>query len=235
MKLPSVLIADDHIIVSQGLQSLLEDEFDVVGTVTNGRALIDAARQLKPDVLVVDISMPILNGLDAVRELRREGDDTKVVFLTMHAEAQIAIEAIRIGATGYVLKQAAGDELVAAIRASMKGRTYLTPFVGQDVLQLLIGSRHRQEQQLAQRATHKYEVLEMLAQGRTHEDIAEAMSLDREAVEAYRDEMIQTFGVQTTSQLIRLASQMGLVSVSPVDLDHSSTNWVVVELSSTEK
>jgi DNA-binding NarL/FixJ family response regulator len=228
---PSVLIADDHIIVSQGLQSLLEDEFEVVGTVTNGRALIDAARQLRPAVLVVDISMPILNGLDAVRELRRDGDKTKVVFLTMHAEAQIAIEAIRIGASGYVLKQAAGDELVAAIRAAMKGRTYLTPFIAQDALQLLIGSRHRQEKQLAQRATHKYEVLQMLAQGRTHQDIAGALSLKLDAIETYRDEMIQTFGVQTTSQLIRLASQMGLVSVSPVEPDQSPTKWVVVELS----
>jgi len=230
MKLPSVLIADDHIIVSQGLQSLLEDEFDIVGTVTNGRALIEAARQLKPDVLVVDISMPILNGLDAVRQLRREGDQTKVVFLTMHAEAQIAIEAIRIGATGYVLKQAAGDELVAAIHASMKGRTYLTPYIAQDMLHLLIGSRHRQEKHLAERAKNKQEILQMLAQGRTQQDVAKALNLEVDDVETYREEMIQTFGVQTTSELIRFAIQIGFVSTV-----ESAVNWVPLALSTTPK
>ena len=97
MNRPRILLADDHIIVSQGLQSLLEDEFDVVGSVTDGRALVDAARLLKPDVIVADISMPILNGVDAVRQLRREGDKTKVVFLTMHTDAQIAVEAFRVG------------------------------------------------------------------------------------------------------------------------------------------
>jgi DNA-binding NarL/FixJ family response regulator len=227
MKRTSVLIADDHIIVSQGLQSLLVDEFNIVGTVTNGRALIEATRQLKPDVLIVDISMPILNGLDAVRQLRREGDETKVVFLTMHAEAQIAMEAIRIGATGYVLKQAAGDELVAAIHASMKGRTYLTPYIAQDMLQLLIGSRHRQEKHLAERAKNKQEILQMLAQGRTQQDMAEALNLEVDDVETYREEMIQTFGVQTTSELIRLAIQIGLVSVSAVELIGLPQAWVL--------
>jgi DNA-binding NarL/FixJ family response regulator len=230
MKLPSVLIADDHIIVSQGLQSLLEDEFDIVGTVTNGRALIEATRQLRPDVLVVDISMPILNGLDAVRQLRREGDETKVVFLTMHAEAQIAMEAIRIGATGYVLKQAAGDELVAAIHASMKGRTYLTPYIAQDMLQLLIGSRYRQEKHLAERARTKQEILQMLAQGRTQQDMADVLNLEVDDVDTYREEMIQTFGVQTTSELIRLAIQIGFVSTV-----ESAVNWVALAMSTTPK
>jgi len=227
MKLPSVLIADDHIIVSQGLQSLLEDEFDIVGTVTNGRALIEAARQLKPDVLVVDISMPILNGLDAVRQLRKEGNQTKVVFLTMHAEAQIAIEAIRIGATGYVLKHAAGDELVAAIHASMKGRTYLTPYIAQDMFQLLVGSRHRQDQHLAERGKHKHEILQMLAEGRTQQDVAKVLNLEVDDVETYREEMIQTFGVQTTAELIRLVIQIGLVSVSAVELIAQPQAWVL--------
>ena len=148
-KLPRVLIADDHIIVSQGLQSLLEDEFDIVACVTDGRALIEAARRLKPDVVVADISMPVLNGLDAVRYMKKDGDPTKVVFLTMHAEAAIAVEAFRAGASGYVLKQSAGDELIAAIHASLEDRTYLTPLVAQDVLQLLVGSRHRVDQQAA--------------------------------------------------------------------------------------
>src|SRR5436190_6339563 len=118
MRRARVLIADDHIILSQGLQSLLEDDFDIAGIVTDGRALVESAKKLDPDVIVADISMPVLNGLDAVRQLRREGYKTKVVFLTLHAEAAIAIEAFRAGATGYVVKHSAGDELIAAINSS---------------------------------------------------------------------------------------------------------------------
>src|SRR5215470_8300672 len=131
---PKVLIADDHVIFSQGLQSLLQDEFDIVGSVTNGRDLVDAARNLSPEVIVVDISMPVLNGLAAVRQLRREGNNTRVVFLTMHAEAEIVVEAFRAGATGYVLKQSAGNDLIAAIHASLRSQTYVTPLVTQEVL-----------------------------------------------------------------------------------------------------
>ena len=148
MNHPRVLLADDHIIVLQGLQALLDGEFDIAGSVTDGRALVLAARRLKPDVIVTDISMPILNGIDAVRQLRGEGDKTKVVMLTMHTDAQIAVEAFRAGATGYVIKQSAGDELIAAIHAALQGLTYLTPLVAHDVLQLLLNSGSQPEQQV---------------------------------------------------------------------------------------
>jgi DNA-binding NarL/FixJ family response regulator len=221
-KHPRILIADDHIIVSQGLQSLLEDEFDIVACVTDGRALIETTRRLKPDVVVADISMPVLNGLDAVRYMRRDGDQTKVVFLTMHAEAAIAVEAFRTGATGYVLKQSAGDELIAAIYASLEDRTYLTPLVAQDVLQLLVGSRHRLEQQAARCAPHKCRILQMLSEGRTPNEMAGTLNLMVSTVEAHKDEMMQTFGVQTTTELVRLAMQMGLVTVDSIELDRST-------------
>jgi len=220
-KLPRVLIADDHIIVSQGLQSLLEDEFDIVACVTDGRALIETARRLKPEAIVADISMPVLNGLDAVRFLKKEGDPTKVVFLTMHAEAAIAVEAFRAGASGYVLKQSAGDELIAAIHASLEDRTYLTPLVAQDVLQLLIGSRHRADQQAARCAPYKCRILQMLSEGRTATEMAGTLNLMISTVEAHKDDMMQSFGVQTTSELVRLAVQMGLVTLESVELDRS--------------
>jgi DNA-binding NarL/FixJ family response regulator len=117
---------------------LLEDTYDVVGSVTNGRDLIDAVKRLKPDVAVTDISMPVMDGIDALRQLRREGDMTKVVFVTMHTDAQIALEAFRSGASGYVLKHAAGDELISAIRAALKDQTYLTPLIANKVVQLVL-------------------------------------------------------------------------------------------------
>lgn len=135
---PRILLADDHVLVSQGLQMLLEKTCDVVGSVTDGRALLDAAREIKPDVIVSDIAMPIMNGIEALRQLRREGDHTKVIFVTMHTDAQIAVKAFLSGATGYVIKHAAGDELIAAIRAALQGQIYLTPLIAPDVLQVLL-------------------------------------------------------------------------------------------------
>lgn len=138
MSKPKVLLADDHTIVAEGLRSLLEDEFEFVGTVSNGLALLEAAQTLNPDVIVADISMPMLSGLDAVRQLRQNGNSAKVIFLTMHTDAQLVAEAFRIGASGYVVKSSAGKELVAAIHEAIEGRAYVTPLITKDVLSFLI-------------------------------------------------------------------------------------------------
>ena len=135
-----VLLADDHAIVAEGLATLLKDHFDLVGTVSDGSELIDAARKLRPDVVVADIAMPVLSGLEALRRLKAARSDTKVIFLTMHADAQLASEAFRAGASGYVLKQSAGEELIAAIREVLQGRTYLTPLITKDVIATLTES-----------------------------------------------------------------------------------------------
>ena len=117
-----VLLADDHPIVVEGLATLLKNRFDLVGTVSNGNELIDLARKLRPDVIVADISMPVVSGLEALRRLKAAKSDAKVIFLTMHADAQLATEAFRAGASGYVLKQSAGEELIAAIQEALKGK-----------------------------------------------------------------------------------------------------------------
>src|SRR5215468_1575475 len=140
MSKPRVLLADDHTIVADGLRSLLEGEFEFVGTVGDGRALLDAAQKLKPDVIVADISMPLLNGLDAARHLKRVGATAKIIFLTMHAEPQFAAEAFRAGASGYLLKSSAGEELITAIHEVVKGRAYVTPLITKDMLSLLMGA-----------------------------------------------------------------------------------------------
>src|SRR5882724_4191724 len=124
-----ILIADDHKMFSQGLQSLLEDEFDLVGAVGDGQALVDATGRLEPDVIVVDISMPVMNGFDAVRQLKKEGVTAKIIFLTMHADDRLLAEAFRCGGSGYVLKQSAGEELIACIRQVLAGHKYVTPLI----------------------------------------------------------------------------------------------------------
>jgi DNA-binding NarL/FixJ family response regulator len=146
MSKPRVLLADDHIIVAEGLQSLLEDEFEFVGTVEDGLALLDAAQKLNPDVIVADISMPVLSGLDAVRQLKRDGVTSKVIFLTMHTEPQLAAEAFRAGASGYLVKSSAGEELITAIHEVVKGRAYVTPLITRDVLKFLMDAAPEPEQ-----------------------------------------------------------------------------------------
>src|SRR5262245_19560521 len=123
----TVLLADDHPVVTEGLTSLLRDEFTLVGTVTDGAGLLEAARRLRPDVIVADVSMPGMSGLDALRRIQSEGLGVKVIFLTVHADALLASEALRAGAAGFVVKDAAGTELITAIRAVVRGRTYLPP------------------------------------------------------------------------------------------------------------
>src|SRR5579883_703857 len=133
-----VLLADDHAVVAQGLEALLKDEFDLVGVVHDGRALIEAVPKLRPDVIVADVSMPLLNGIDAIRQIRATAPDAKFVILTMHADSQLAVSAFRAGASGYVLKVSPGEELITAIREVAKGRAYVTPLMAKNVIDVLI-------------------------------------------------------------------------------------------------
>ena len=135
---PRVLLADDHKIVSEGLRSLLEPDYELVGTVEDGRALVAAAEKLSPDVIVADISMPLLNGIEAARQLKKANSRAKIVFLTMHPDVTYATRAFEAGASGYVLKHSAASELLTAIREALKGRLYVTPIIAKDVLQFFM-------------------------------------------------------------------------------------------------
>src|SRR5512147_144348 len=134
MKRPRVLIADDHRIVAEGLRGLLEPEFELIGIVEDGRALLSVAEKLRPDVIVADISMPLLNGIEAVRQIKRTNEDIKVVFLTMHPDVTYAASAFEVGASGYVLKHSAPSELITAIQAAMRGKTYVTPLLAGELM-----------------------------------------------------------------------------------------------------
>lgn len=210
-----VLLADDHRIVAEGLESLLSEDFDLVGTVRDGDALIAAARRLHPDVIVTDISMPGTNGLDAIRELRRQGITAKVVTLTMHADPQLAVDALRSGATAYVLKHSAGDELIAAVREVLHGRTYVTGLIAKEVRAAVAGVDARPPGRSVRLTARQRQVLQLIAEGRTMKEIAASLNVSARTVESHKYQMIEALGLRTTADLVRYAVQMGLVPTSP--------------------
>jgi DNA-binding NarL/FixJ family response regulator len=209
MRQARVLLADDHAIVADGLKSLLKDHFDLVGTVANGSELVDAARKLRPDVIVTDISMPVLSGLDALRRLKAERLEARVIFLTMHADARLATEAFRAGASGFLLKQSAGDELIAAIEDVLRGRTYVTPLITKDVIAALTTPGTQDEVTLTPR---QREVLRLLADGKRMKEIASILGLSSRTVETHKYEMMQALGVGSTAELVRYAIRHGISS-----------------------
>ena len=206
-----VLLADDHAIVAEGLATLLKGHCNLVGTVRDGSELIDAARKLRPDVIVADIAMPVLSGLEALRRLKNMKNDAKVIFLTMHAEAQLAAEAFRAGACGYVLKQSAGEELIAAIQEVFEGKTYLTPLITKAVIANLTASTPQSGVKLTPR---QRDVLRLIAEGRRMKEIGAILELSTRTVESHKYEMMRGLGVGSTAELVRYAIQIGLVDVN---------------------
>jgi len=214
MSKTKVLLADDHTIVAEGLRSLLENEFDLVGAVNDGRALLEAARNLNPEVIVADISMPLLNGLDAARQLRRDGVAAKIVFLTMHADVQLAAEAFRVGASGYLVKQSAAEELITAIHEVVKGRAYISPLITKDVINFLMDTAQGTERQAVKLTPRQREVLQLVAEGRTMKEIGSILNISTRTVESHKYEMMEALGVQTNAELVQYAIKIGLVSVA---------------------
>lgn len=203
MRRATVLLADDHTIVTDGLAGLLaKHEFDVVGAVRNGHLLIDAARQLRPDVIVTDLSMPGLTGLDVLARLDAEGIASKVIVLTMHHDPELATLAMRGGASGFLLKDAAGDELLAAIRQVLQGRVYLTPALTKEVLERMAGSPGPAETQLTVR---QRDVLRLIVKGQRMKEIAANLGLSVRTVETHKYEMMEALGLHSTAELVRYA------------------------------
>jgi DNA-binding NarL/FixJ family response regulator len=210
-----VLLADDHTIVAEGLESLLSDEFDLVGSVRDGAALVEAAARLRPEVIVTDVAMPVMNGLDAIHELRRRGIAAKVVVLTMHADPQLAHEAFRAGASAYILKHSAGDELIAAVREVLRGRTYVTPLLPADVQAAIPESDRRPAARSMRLTSRQRQVLKLIAEGRTMKEVAATLNVSARTAESHKYQMMQALGVRTTADLVRYAVQIGLVPASP--------------------
>jgi DNA-binding NarL/FixJ family response regulator len=215
MKRARILLVDDHTIVAEALQSLLSGMFDVVGRVRDGRAMIESARQLQPDIIITDISMPLLNGLDAAHQLKKEGIKSKIIFLTIHADPHLASEAFRLGAAGYLLKQSPGEELFLAIQEVLVGRIYLTPLITKDLLTVLMESKD-QVKPSSDLSLRKREILQLIAEGRTMKEIACILKISTRTVETHKYDMMREISVKTTAELIQFAVKLGLVSVEPM-------------------
>jgi DNA-binding NarL/FixJ family response regulator len=208
MTRPTILIADDHKMFAQGLAGLLEDEFDLVGSVENGQALIDAAMRLKPDLIIVDISMPVLNGLDAVRRLHQGNTTAKVVFLTMHADTRLLREAFQCGGVGYVLKQSAGEELLFALRQVMSGQNYISPSIEKELKNETLAKPD--EKQHFNLTPRQREVLQLLCVGYTMKEIANQLNISTRTAETYKYQIMEGLGVESTAELIQYAIKLGL-------------------------
>lgn len=207
---PRVLLADDHRILAQGLKGLLAADFDLAGVVTDGRAMVEAAKTLRPDVIVADVSMPLLNGIDAMQALRQEGIDVPVVFLTMHGHAGYASRALRAGAAGYVLKHAAPEELVQAIRAALEGGTFVSPALARALFDAKAGGGGAGDG-VAQMTAHQREILRLLADGLSAKEVAKRLDISSRTVESHKYQIMESLGAQTSAELIRLAIRHGIV------------------------
>ena len=206
----TVLLADDHKMVAEGLRSLLEPEFDLVRTVQDGHALVAAARELDPDVIVADISMPELNGLEAIRKLRETGLRAKVVFLTMHQEVSYAVRAIEEGASGYVLKHSAHDELVKAIHEALAGEIYVTPMLAKGDVHSLVEEARMAAPGPGELTDRQREVLQLLAQGRSAKEAASKLNVSRRTVEYHKYHIMKKLDLRNSAELIQYAIRHGI-------------------------
>ena len=212
MKKPRVLMADDHSILLAGVRKLLEERYDVVGMVEDGRALLAAAERFKPDLILVDISMPLLNGLDAVRQLRKSQPDVKLLFLTMHASPQYATEAFKAGGNGYLLKQSAVSELPEAIEAVLQGKYYLTPSIAKPIIEQALKAEEKPtvKGSIAELTSRQREVLQLIGEGKRTKEIAELLKLSVKTVEFHKNCLMKELDLHTTTELVRYAIKQGL-------------------------
>ena len=213
MKKPRVLLADDHKIVLEGLKSLLGDEFELVGSVEDGRSLVNQAVKLHPDVVVADISMPELNGIEATRQIKKTDKDIKIVFLTMHPDATYAAEAFEAGASGFVLKHSAPSELVTAIREAMKGRTYVTPLIAGDLIRAYQEGGSPEKDLFKKISPRQREILQLLAEGKSTKEIASVLDISPRTVEFHKYRMMEQLNIKTSAELVQYAVKHGIVSV----------------------
>jgi DNA-binding NarL/FixJ family response regulator len=209
MSRPRVLLADDHRIVAEGLKHLLGAEFELVGIVENGRALVQAARTLRPDVIVADIAMPHLGGLEALAELKQDDPGVRVVFLTMHAETAYARRALAEGALGFVIKHSAPVELVLAVRSALEGRTYVTPSLAGELLRP--AGRETAREPAGTLTLRQREILQLLVAGRSAKEIAGVLGVSPRTVEYHKYRMMESLGLHSSAELIHFAITHGIV------------------------
>jgi DNA-binding NarL/FixJ family response regulator len=213
MMRPRVLLADDYRLLREAFAQLLQPGCDVVGAVADGRALLAAAAELRPDIVVLDIAMPLLNGLDAARQLRRDMPGIKIIFLTVNEDPDLAVEAFRVGASGYLLKNSAASELFQAIQEVSQGRSYVTPLATRGLVENFL---HQPEpgNRLGELSPRRREVLQLLAEGHTMKEVARLLNITPRTVAFHKYGMMEELGIKSTAELVQYAVKHRLVSAS---------------------
>jgi DNA-binding NarL/FixJ family response regulator len=204
MKRSRILLADDHALLLEAFKKLLEPEFEVVGTAPDGRALLQMAAELEPDLIVLDISMPLLNGLDAGRQVKIILPAVKLIYLTINQDLDLVTEALQIGANGYVLKNSAYSELRKAISRALLGRTYVTPLVTQEMDGFLLQDPMRRKQIIRLTARQR-EVLQLLAEGRSMKEAAYILNVTPRTVAFHKYRMMEDFNIHSNAELFKFA------------------------------
>jgi DNA-binding NarL/FixJ family response regulator len=211
MNRTTVLLADDHAMLIDGLVHFVRQEFNVVGIARDGHAMLELARQHRPDVIVTDISMPHLNGIDAARILRKEASSSKLLFLTMHTDLPLVEEAFRVGASGYVLKLCSADEFVKAIQCVARGSSYITPLLAGDLISTLMTGGRQETSRDTTLTLRQREVLQLLAEGKTMKEAAAILGISTRTAESHKYKIMRQLGVKTTAEVIRYAVRIKLV------------------------
>lgn len=207
---PRVLLADDHVLVVEAFKKLLEPEFEIVGTVSDGRTLLSVAPKLKPDVVIIDLGMPLLNGMDAGEQLKKMLPQTKLIVLTMSEDFDLAAHALRNWASAYLLKKSVGSELVKAIREVLKGGSYVTPKVAQRLLEEFV--RDPRPDRTKSLTSRQREVLQLLAEGRTMKEVAAVLNVATRTIAFHKYRIMEEFGLKTNSDLVRFAIKEHIVT-----------------------
>lgn len=208
---PTILIADDHVMVADACKKLLEPEFDVVGVVADGRTLIQSAAELHPDVIILDIAMPQLNGLDAGEQVKQKNRSVKLIYMTMNPRPDVAAEAFRRGASAYVLKQCSASELAVAVRRALRNQSYISPLITRDTVEFLLrsGTPFREEKRLTSRQA---EVLQLLAEGKAMKEVAYLLNLKPRTVAFHKYAIMSTLGIKTNAELMQYAIRRQMVA-----------------------
>ncbi len=213
----TIVLADDHTVVRQGLAKLLEAEpdFKVVGDAENGREAVGKVEKLLPDVVLMDIAMPMLNGIEATRQIKKISPKTKVVILSMHSHARYINELFSLGASGYLLKNSTGSDIVAAIRAALKGDHYLSPAISSQVIQDYISMKKESatDDLYGQLSNREREVFQMIAEGRSTKEISDILCISPSTVKTHRTKIMEKLQVENISQLVQFAIRLGIVDI----------------------
>jgi len=211
MRLPRLILADDHQILTEAIEALLASDYEIVDRVTDGRALVEATKRLKPDVVVADISMPLLNGLDAMRQIKQALPDVKVILLTVNEDPNLVAEAFQCGASGYVLKNCAASELTEAIGQVLRGRSYVTPLVTKGMVNsFLDGPKHGHES--PKLTPRQREVLQLLAEGHSMKMVANILDISPRTVAFHKYRMMDALHISSNSALIQFAIKNNIIA-----------------------